>query len=243
MRLIRYVLAILPVLPLMATVPSHLSGEKNKPLPVKTITSIPVLYTAKHSVDYNAWHLASSGLSKEAFDQAIKGYDFLLQKKSIGNPAVLTIIDYSKPSTQKRLFVLDMQEGKILFKTLVAHGHNSGLNYATDFSNEEESHKSSLGFYVTGSTYTGANGYSLKLNGCEKGINDNAGIRAIVLHGADYVSDAFIRSTGYLGRSYGCPAVPLALHKKIIDKIKNGSCIFLYYPTKKYSARSKILDS
>lgn len=242
MRLIRYVLALLPVLPLMATV-SPAPGGIKKLLLVKTAISLPGLYTEKNHIDYTAWRLAGSGLSKEAFDEAVKGYDFLLEKRSIANPAVLTIIDYSKPSTQKRLFVLDMQEGKILFKTLVAHGRNSGLNYANDFSNDEESHKSSLGFYVTGSTYTGANGYSLKLRGCEKGINDKADIRAIVLHGADYVSNAFIRNCGYLGRSYGCPAVPLVLHKKIIDTIKNGSCMFLYHPTKKYSIRSKILDS
>ena len=242
MRLIRYVLALLPVFPLMATV-SPTPGGIKKPILVKAVTSSPGLYTKKNSVNYTSWHLAGSGLSKEAFDEAVKGYDFLLEKRSIANPSVLTIIDYSKPSTQKRLFILDMRDGKILFKTLVAHGRNSGLNYAANFSNEEESHKSSLGFYVTGGTYTGANGYSLKLKGCEKGINDKADIRAIVLHGADYVSDAFIRNCGYLGRSYGCPAVPLALHKKIIDTIKNGSCIFLYHPTKNYSTRSKILDS
>ncbi len=242
MRLIRYVLALLPVLPLMATVPSPLTGIKNKVLPAKALVSFRGLYTEKYSADYDAWHLAGSGLSKEAFDEAVKGYNFLLQKRSIRNAEVLTIIDYSKPSTQKRLFVLDMKEGKTLFKTLVAHGRNSGLNYATNFSNDEESHKSSLGFYVTGGTYTGANGYSLKLEGFEKGINDKAGMRAIVLHGADYVSDAFIRNCGYLGRSYGCPAVPLAMHKKIIDTIKNGSCMFLYHPTKNYSTRSKILD-
>ena len=242
MKLIRYVLALLPVLPLLATI-SPTTGGIKKSLFVKTAISFPGLCTEKNSIDYTAWHLAGSGLSKEAFDEAVKGYHFLLEKRSIANPAVLTIIDYSKPSTQKRLFILDMQQGKILFKTLVAHGRNSGLNYATDFSNEEESHKSSLGFYLTGGTYIGANGYSLKLKGCEKGINDKADIRAIVLHGADYVSDAFIRNCGYLGRSYGCPAVPLAQHKKIIDTIKNGSCMFLYHPTKNYSTRSKILDS
>jgi hypothetical protein len=240
MKLIRYALALCPILPLMASVSSpHIGKNINKPI---------VLDAGKVSIDgnsnkYAAWNLSAYGLSERAFDDAIKGYTYLLQKKMLIDPSVLTIIDYSKPSTQKRLYVLDMNTGKILFNTLVAHGRNSGYNYATDFSNDEDSHKSSLGFYITLNTYTGTNGYSLKLKGCEKGINDKATDRAIVLHGAEYVSESFIRTKGYLGRSYGCPAIPLAVHKKIIDKLKGGTCLFLYHPTKSYSTRSKILDS
>jgi L,D-transpeptidase catalytic domain len=141
------------------------------------------------------------------------------------------------------LFVLDMNTGKVLFKTFVAHGKNSGLEYATNFSNEEESYKTSLGFFITCNTYNGSNGYSLKLKGCEKGINDKAAERAIVMHGAPYANEDFLDSNGYLGRSFGCPAVPEKMNKKIIDIIKNGSCLFLYHPTKKYINASKILGS
>lgn len=211
------------------------------------LSAAPVVVRDKSSSDsaqlYDVWDLESAGISKDAFEKAKKGYAVLSSKHILHNNNLLTIIDFSKPSSQKRLFVLDMATGKLLFKSLVAHGRNSGYDYATDFSNSDQSHKSSLGFFVTLNTYTGENGYSLKLMGCEKGINDRAYNRAIVLHGADYVSENFIRSNGYLGRSYGCPAVPTALSKKIIDVIKNGTCMFLYYPSKKYIAQSKILNS
>ncbi|MGG9964271.1 murein L,D-transpeptidase catalytic domain family protein [Ferruginibacter sp. SUN106] len=239
MRLIRNTMAVLPVLLLMANTSSPLIG--------KTITDKP-FSIAKPAVTpaadyYAAWNLNAAGISQEAFSEAMKGYTYLQEKKLLNNTNVLTIVDYSKPSSQKRLFVLDMTEGKILFNTLVAHGRNSGLEYATNFSNAEESHKTSLGFFITMNTYTGNNGYSLKLQGCEKGINDKALERAIVVHGAEYADENFLHNNGYLGRSYGCPAVPEKLSKKIIDTIKNGSCMFLYHPTKKYSTASKILNS
>lgn len=230
MRLIRNAFALLPLLLLLAFgPPSPTVGEPG---------------TAAVGPDnYFTWNLQASGLSQEAFACAVKGYHFLQQKNMLAKTDLLTIIDYSKPSSQKRLYVLDMRTGKILFNTLVAHGRNSGYNYATDFSNDEASLKSSLGFYITLGTYNGANGYSLQLSGCEKGINDKAFNRAIVFHGAGYVSESFIHNTGCLGRSYGCPAVPVAISKKIIDKIKNGSCMFLYHPAKKYLLHSKILGS
>ncbi|NOT91884.1 MAG: murein L,D-transpeptidase catalytic domain family protein [Ferruginibacter sp.] len=192
---------------------------------------------------YSEWNLTSAGLSKEAFTDAVKGYNYLQSKQLLNNTGVLTIVDYSKPSSQKRLYVLDMNSGKVLFNTLVAHGRNSGLEYATNFSNKEESHQTSLGFFVTQNTYNGGNGYSLKLKGCEKGINDKATERAIVMHGAQYADERFLQNNGYLGRSYGCPAVPEKINKKIIDAIKNGSCMFLYHPTKRYTTVSKILNS
>lgn len=173
----------------------------------------------------------------------MKGYALLQQKNIIRKTGVLTIVDYSLPSNQKRLYVLDMNEGRILINSLAAHGRNSGLVYASDFSNQPSSLKTSLGFFVTGNTYKGSNGYSLKLNGCEKGINDKAMERAIVMHGADYVNDNFIQQNGYLGRSHGCPALPQNISKKVIDIIKGGSCVFLYHPEKKYIAHSKILNS
>ncbi|GAB2831585.1 murein L,D-transpeptidase catalytic domain family protein [Ferruginibacter profundus] len=222
-------------------------ANTSSPLIGKTIADKPV-NTAKPVITpaadyYTAWNLNAAGISQEAFSEAIKGYTYLQEKKLLNNTNVLTIVDYSKPSSQKRLFVLDMNEGKILFNTLVAHGRNSGLEYASNFSNAEASHKTSLGFFITMNTYTGNNGYSLKLQGCEKGINDKALERAIVVHGADYADENFLHNNGYLGRSYGCPAIPEKLSKKIIDTIKNGSCMFLYHPTKKYSAASKILNS
>ncbi|UAY51958.1 murein L,D-transpeptidase catalytic domain family protein [Ferruginibacter albus] len=192
---------------------------------------------------YDQWNLQASGLTKEAFSYAMKGYNFLSEKKLLSKTNIITIVDFSKPSSEKRLFVLDILSGRILFNTLVAHGHNSGAGYANKFSNSTNSHESSLGFYVTSDTYFGGNGYSLRLKGCEKGFNDNAYKRQIVLHGSDYVSENFIQQRGFLGRSYGCPAVPLEFSKEIIDCIKNGSCLFLYHPTKKYLTSSKILNS
>ena len=237
MRLIRNTLALLPMLLLMANTSSSLTGNKThlKQLNV-TVVNVPVDY-------YSDWNLMETGLSQEAFSDALKGYKFLQKKNLLNNTNVLTIVDYSKPSSQKRLYVLDMTNGIILFNSLVAHGRNSGFDYATDFSNKEASHKTSLGFFITLNTYNGGNGYSLKLKGCEKGINDNALERAIVIHGADYAGERFLQNNGFLGRSYGCPAIPEKINKKIIDVIKNGSCVFLYHPTKKYSNVSKILNS
>jgi hypothetical protein len=192
---------------------------------------------------YAEWNLTAKGVSESAFNYAVKGYNYLQIKNLLPKKNVLTIIDYSQPSNSKRLFVIDMISGKILFNTLVAHGKNSGLEYAEQFSNEEESHKTSLGVFITGQTYIGENGYSLQLSGCEKGINDKAKKRAIVIHGAAYANEDFLQSNGYLGRSYGCPALPQKISKKIIDVIKNGSCVFLYHPTKKYTTLSKILNS
>lgn len=192
---------------------------------------------------YNLWQLHSAGLSEDAFNYAMKGFDYLNNANMIAKKTIISIVDFSKSSTQKRLFVIDISTGQILFNSLVAHGRNSGNEYATRFSNMPESHQSSLGFYITMGTYNGGNGYSLRLKGCESGINDKAYERAIVIHGADYVSNQFISSRGEAGRSYGCPALPTDLNKKIIDVIKDGSCLFIYHPTKKYCSRSKIINS
>lgn len=238
MKLIRNAL-MLPALLLMANAASPLTENK---LTIKLpLVEVPVTLSTVNC--YAEWNLTAAGLSYEVFNDAVKGYKYLLGKKLLNNSNVLTIVDYSKPSSQKRLYVLDMNSGEILFNSVVAHGRNSGLEYASDFSNAEASHKTSLGFFITGNTYNGGNGYSLKLNGCEKGINDKALERAIVMHGAPYADEKFIQYNGYLGRSYGCPAVPQKINKKIIDAIKNGSCMFLYHPTKKYIAASKILNS
>jgi hypothetical protein len=134
---------------------------------------------------------------------------------------------------------LDMNNYKMIFNTLVAHGRNSGKEWASSFSNRNASYKSSPGFYVTGETYNGGNGYSLKLSGVEKGINDNASKRAIVMHGADYVNEALIDAQGYIGRSQGCPAVPREQAAEIINTLKEGACLFVYTPS--YVKRSVLL--
>lgn len=192
---------------------------------------------------YQLWQLGSAGLSETAFTYAMKGFDYLNKANLVAKKNIISIVDFSQPSTQKRLYIIDVISGRILFNTWVAHGRNSGNEYANQFSNSPESHQSSLGFYVTLGTYIGGNGYSLRIQGCEKGINDKALERSIVIHGADYVSNQFINSRGSLGRSYGCPAIPAGISREIIDIIKNGSCLFLYHPTKKYCSNSKILNS
>jgi len=150
----------------------------------------------------------------------------------------LTVIDYSMPSTQPRLFVFDLETHKLLFRELVAHGRNSGGNLASFFSNDPGSLATSIGLFVTADPYIGGNGYSLRLKGLEAGINDSAWSRAIVLHGASYVSEAAINLLGRLGRSWGCPAVRTDVARNIIDTIRGGSPIFAYYPDKGWLAHS-----
>ncbi len=170
--------------------------------------------------------------SLESFEIAYKGYENLKVQNKLEN-SILTIIDFSLSSNTKRLWVIDMDSNEVLYHTLVAHGMNSGEEFATNFSNKSESYKSSLGFYLTAEIYTGKHGSSLKLDGIEKGVNDNARERAIVIHGADYVSETFARNNGRLGRSQGCPALPNNLCPKIISKIKNKSVLFIYHPSRK----------
>lgn len=186
---------------------------------------------------YETMHLDSI-VSREAFHRALTGYQKIKNRKK----EVLTIIDFSKASTKKRLAVIDMEQKKVLYTSVVAHGRNSGGNYATSFSNKNGSYKSSLGFYLTNETYQGSNGYSLRLDGLEKGVNDNARQRAIVMHGAAYAHPSTAR-TGRLGRSFGCPAVPPALTKPIINAIKGGSVMFIYAPEKNYLAQSQFLNN
>lgn len=171
-----------------------------------------------------------------AFREAVAGYYRIKQKAK----PIMTLIDFTKPSTEKRLFVFDMEKKKILYSSVVAHGRNSGANYATSFSNEYGSYKSSLGFYLTENTYQGKNGYSLVLDGLEKGINDRAKQRAIVMHGAAYANPSTIAS-GRLGRSLGCPALPQTLAKPIINTIKKGSVLYIYANNEEYMVQSRLL--
>ncbi len=220
--------------PVVAAAPVPLPSPA--PLPVIADESIS---TAK-SV-YDSLQLNVAGLNRQAFNYAKKGWKKLVSQGRVINDSVMAIIDFSQASDHKRLYVLDMKNYKVLFNTLVAHGRNSGKERAFSFSNKPGSYKSSPGFYITQQTYYGSNGYSLKLNGIEKGINDKAMSRAIVMHGAEYVSNSFIEAQGYIGRSEGCPAVPVSKADDIIDAIKDRSCLFIYAPVKYYASRSAIL--
>jgi hypothetical protein len=178
-------------------------------------------------------------LSFDIFRLAMTGMGKIIQ---LQNKKIITIIDFSKPSTQERFFVIDLENKKILYKSLVAHGKNSGEKVADSFSNDTKSLKSCLGFFLTAETYNGKHGYSLKLDGLEPGINDNARQRTIVIHGADYVSAGYAKQYGRIGRSWGCPALPVNSSKKIIDQISNGSCLFIYGPDPGYLKNSRILS-
>lgn len=173
-------------------------------------------------------------LNYDVFKKALNGYSKIEARKK----DLLTIVDYSKPSTEKRFFIIDMNKKELLVYSHVAHGKNSGENIATSFSNKVSSNKSSLGFFLTENTYMGGNGYSLVLNGLEKGINDKAKDRYIVIHGADYANPKIAKSQGRLGRSLGCPALPRDISKKAIDMIKNGSVLFVYGNDTDYLYRS-----
>lgn len=171
----------------------------------------------------------------KAFSRAMAGRDKIsrIRKKNL-----LVIIDFTKPSTAERMCVVDLMQEKVLFSSHVAHGRNSGGNYATSFSNRPGSYQSSLGFYLTENTYNGRNGYSLVLDGLEKGINDKAKERAIVIHGASYCNPSFIPSAGRLGRSHGCPALPTIVSRDIIDTIKGGALIYIHAEDNDYFAKS-----
>jgi len=198
---------------------------------------------AERLVIYDSLRLDVLGLSYKAYNYAIQGLEKLKAAGKITNDQLISIVDFTKSSAEKRLFVIDLVNHRLLFNTYVAHGQNSGKEFAQRFSNSPSSYQSSLGFYETSDTYNGKNGYSMHLTGLEKGINNNADERAIVMHGAPYVSENHIRATGYIGRSWGCPAVPEKLTRPIVDKIKNGTCLFIYSENNKYLKRSKILNS
>ncbi len=186
---------------------------------------------------YDKADLAASGLDSAVFRKAMVGY-YNLKKTNLVSPErqIITIIDFTRKSSQKRLWIVDLASNKLLFNTLVAHGQGSGGDMATNFSNLENSHQSSLGFYITSETYFGKHGFSMKLEGMDKGFNTNARDRAVVVHGADYVSQSFINKTGRLGRSHGCPALPVELTNTIINTIKGQTCLFINGPATNYTS-------
>ena len=208
------------------------------------LTTAPVVDTALDAFNHALFaklNLGKLGLGRRAYDCAMIGYNILKAKGKLKNDDILSIIDMSNPSGKKRFFVIDVEKQELLFVTYVAHGRNTGLDKALFFSNEPESHKSSVGFYVTLSTYNGKHGYSMRLEGQEIGFNNKALDRDIVVHSADYVKESVVKSQGYLGRSLGCPALSPELNKTIISKIKDGTCLFIYGNDYKYLNNSKLL--
>jgi L,D-transpeptidase catalytic domain len=191
---------------------------------------------------YDNMKLKQTGLSRKVFEYALKGYRHLLNTGKVQKAGVLSICDFSQSSRRKRLYVIDILSKKVLVNTYVAHGRNSGGEFANKFSNRPESHQSSLGFYVTRQTYFGGHGLALKIDGVERGINDRANERNIVVHGSKYIGEKFLKNNPFNGRSFGCPAIPTVHTPKVINSIKDGSCLFIYHPTKHYLTRSRILN-
>jgi hypothetical protein len=191
---------------------------------------------------YDGLELDKKGLGKEAFDYAIKGYEKLVQEGTVKNNRYLTIIDFSQSSRKKRFYLIDVETGKVVKNTFVSHGKNSGVDMAERFSNRINSEQSSLGFYVTTVTYNGKHGLSLRLSGKEKGFNDNAEARGIVMHGANYVNPGRVNSA-YMGRSQGCPALAENEYAEVIKLIKDGSVMFIYHPSADYIKNSPIINS
>ncbi len=178
----------------------------------------------------------------ESFKNGMMGY-YKLSNQNLFEKNILTIIDFTLSSTKKRMWVLDMTNNKVLFNTVVAHGKNTGGEFATKFSNKVNSLQSSLGFYITGETYFGKNGYSMFIDGMEKQFNSKARERYVVVHGADYANPSFINKLGRLGRSYGCPALPTALNNEIIDVIKDKSVIYIHSADKSYLNNSDMIKA
>ena len=183
----------------------------------------------------------SPGLSSNVLRLALGAKQCAAERGLVTREDLLTVIDYSLPSTQPRLFVFDLAAQRLLFRELVAHGKNSGDNYTRYFSNSHGSLATSLGLFVTADTYVGGNGYSLRLRGLEEGFNDSAWDRLIVMHGASYVSRAAIGALGRLGRSWGCPAVRKEVARKLIDTVRGGSAVFAYYPESDWLEHSRFL--
>ncbi|WP_431216703.1 murein L,D-transpeptidase catalytic domain family protein [Puia sp. P3] len=192
---------------------------------------------------YAEMDLEDSGLSRKAFESAWTGYYKLRKKGFLRRSNILSICDFSQSSSNQRLYVIDVRNRRLLYRTYVAHGINSGEEFANSFSNKMESCKSSLGFYITKKTYSGINGMSLRIEGVDKGFNDNAAKRAIVIHGANYVSKRILNKYGVMGTTFGCPAIPSEMTSQIIPVVKNGSCFFIYYPSQKYLTKSAVLNS
>ena len=216
--------------------------HKDVAAPVVTYRTTASSLEVETSMLYDELSLGQLGLGKKAFEYAYKGYKNLLNRGLIAKQSILSVIDFSQSSKNKRLYIVDIDKREILINTYVAHGRNSGKEFATSFSNSISSLKSSLGFFITRSTYYGEHGLSLRIDGVEHGINDNAEKRAVVIHGAEYLGEKYLCGNPFCGRSWGCPAVPSDQSSQIIDMIKDGTVMFIYHPTQKYLSKSRILN-
>ena len=229
---------------------SAFAGDK-KPTEVNEPTNtgntdnafLPLDVQQKADAIYDSLQLGAVGLERDIFYKGYKGYTYLLYKGQVENVNVLTIADFSQSSKNKRLYIIDLAKMKLAFNTWVSHGKNSGGEMATSFSNVKDSYKSTLGFMLTADTYVGGSGYSLRFNGVEPGINDRVRFRDIIVHGSRYVNAEKAEEDGKVGNSLGCPAVPLAISRKVIDCIKGGSVYFIYNPDEYYNAASPILNA
>ena len=209
------------------------------PVQASVVTRPVATSTFGHAIDAAA--AEADGVSPDVLQMALGAIQCAIAHGDLAAPPTLTLIDYSRPSVEPRLWVFDLATGRLLFKELVAHGRNSGDNMARQFSDDMNSHQSSLGLFVTGDTYVGNNGYSLRLEGLEPGFNGRARDRAIVMHGAPYVNAALSTAQGRIGRSWGCPALREAVARDIIDTIRGGGVIFSYYPDDTWLTKSRFL--
>lgn len=238
-RVLPFLAALFLATPMAGTVTKSMADGSHAEVRVPRVALTPTAqFDQQLRTTYAALGAEQEGLRFETFAKAMTGYLNLRQAGRLAeNKQLLTVVDFDLPSTEKRLWVLDLAKHEILFHTLVAHGHNSGENEANAFSNTDQSNMSSLGFYATGSEYEGKHGHSLRLEGLDEGFNTNAAARSVVMHGADYVSEAFIKQNGRLGRSLGCPALPLDQYSQIIDAVNGGTCLFLNKSDVGYSSR------
>ncbi|GAB2770386.1 hypothetical protein HNQ93_000484 [Hymenobacter luteus] len=238
-RVLPFVASLFLATPLAAPVAKSKAATTNHQarLVAAPVVAPATLYNQRLHDLYRELGVEQQGLRYEVFEKAMTGYLNLESEGKLSGKQLLTVVDFELPSTEKRLWVLDLAARQVKFHTLVAHGHNSGENMATNFSNENESNMSSLGFYVTQGEYQGKHGRSLKLQGLDEGFNTNAFSRAVVMHGADYVSEDFIRQYGRLGRSLGCPALPMDQKDAIIEAVEGQTCLFLNGPDAQYSSK------
>jgi hypothetical protein len=212
-----------------------------KPAPLNAVKFANIAQTARVGSAIDVPTAVRAGVSAEVLELALTATSCAATSGAIDSPPTLTVIDYSRPSVEPRLWVFDLATGELLFKELVAHGKNTGENLAMKFSNEMESRQTSLGLFVTDDPYVGGNGYSLRLDGLDVGFNDRARDRAIVMHGAPYVDAQLAATQGRIGRSWGCPALRTAIASKVIDRIRGGSVIFSYYPDQEWLQSSRFL--
>ena len=230
----------------MAAVPARhvtaASGTVEARVSTVKASSTAAVATVAAAFDRTTWVTTPGGVDPAVFALALEAASKAVARGDATQPSTLTVIDFSKPSTEKRLWVYDLRSHAVLFHEYVAHGRGSGENLATHFSNVPESNRSSLGLFRTGEAYIGKHGLSLRLDGLEPGINDRARERAIVIHGAEYVNPAAAAAQGRLGRSLGCPAVSPQIAAPLIQAVKNGGLLFAYYPERSWLSASTYLN-